>query len=155
LAPVESGRAVPCDIRERDAPRNQTAWRQFVPSIETILAIGTILDRPTLAGCALPTCHRHGRRRWNFETALFGKAMLSDLKVGGRYAGPLGVVVPPDADPRHLSTTRYPNCKSHPALVFEALLHELDILGDRLVEFVDLLAAEDAALLIVRGNAKR
>jgi hypothetical protein len=40
-------------------------------------------------------------------------------------------------------------------LVFEALLHELDILGDRLVEFVDLLAAEDAALLIVRGNAKR
>src|SRR3984893_11561442 len=41
------------------------------------------------------------------------------------------------------------------ALEIEALLHELDIFGDGLVELVQLLAAQDVAFLIVRRDTKR
>jgi hypothetical protein len=41
------------------------------------------------------------------------------------------------------------------ALVLQALLHEFDVVSDRLVEFVDRLAAEDAAPLVVGGGSKR
>ncbi|HXA09543.1 MAG TPA: hypothetical protein VNW28_06140, partial [Chthoniobacterales bacterium] len=41
------------------------------------------------------------------------------------------------------------------ALVFQALLHELDIFGDRLVEFINRVAAEDATLAVVGGGSKR
>jgi hypothetical protein len=41
------------------------------------------------------------------------------------------------------------------APIFEGLLHELKVFSDRLAEFVDLLATEDAAFLIVRCDTER